>query len=161
MKKYEYRDLSQGRERSACVTSKELRLSSFYSPSPVDDFMHSKHKPAYDSKESIRVSSDIYMLFNQQRLDKMTLQQLAAHFNSMVVRDPSLSALKSKLTDEQLASIVKSRYIQTPSELLAYSRYLNSLADEQIQTVVQAAQLKQQQQDNNEPAPAPAEPSAE
>lgn len=166
MKKYEYRDFSQGRDRGACVTSKELCLSSFYSPSPVDDFMHSKHKPAHDSKESIRLTSDIYMLFNQQRLDKMTLQQLAVHFNSMVTKEPAFASLKSKLTDAQLASIVKSRYIQTPSELLAYSRYLNSLADEQIQAVVRAAQIKQQQekqqqQDNNEPAPAPAELSAQ
>lgn len=163
MKKYEYRDFSQGRDVQSCLTSKELRLSSFYAPSPVDDFMHNKHKPAHDAKESIRVTSDIYMLFNQQRLDKMTLQQLAAHFNSMVARDSSFSALKSKLSDEQLASIVKSRYIQTPSELLAYSKYLNSLGDEQIQAIVAAAQQQQQQLDKpaDEPAPAPAEPAAQ
>lgn len=163
MKKYEYRDFSQGRDRGACVTSKELRISSLYSPSPVDDFVHNKHKPAHDSMESVRVTSDIYMLFNQQRLDKMTLQQLAAHFNSMVVRDPSLSALKSKLSDEQLASIVKSRYIQSSSELLAYSKYLNSLGDEQIQAIVAAAQQQQEQLDKptNEPASAPAGPAAQ
>lgn len=163
MKKYEYRDFSQGRDVQSCLASKELRLSSFYAPSPVDDFMHNKHKPAHDSIESIRVTSDIYMLFNQQRLDKMTLQQLAAHFNSMVARDPSFSALKSKLSDEQLASIVKSRYIQTPSELLAYSKYLNSLGDEQIQAIVAAAQQQQKQLDKpvDVPAPAPAEPAAQ
>lgn len=163
MRNYEYRNFSQGRDSGSCITSKELRLSSFYSPSAVDDFMHNKHKPAYDTKESIRVTSDIYMLFNQQRLDKMTLQQLAAHFNSMVVREPSLSALKSKLSDEQLASIVKSRYIQSPSELLAYSKYLNTLGDEQLQAIVADVQQRQQKLDEpaNEPAPAPAEPTAQ
>lgn len=56
----------------------------------------------------------------------------------MRISEPSLNSLKSKLTDDQLASIVKSRYIQTPSELINYSKYLNSLADSEIQALVAA-----------------------
>lgn len=131
-----------GRETSPVLGSKELHLTGFYQPSPVDGFLHAVHQPAHSAKQSVRVTSDIYMLFNQQRLDKMTLQNLAVHFENMRSTEPALASLKSKLTDEQLASIVKSRYIQTPSELIAYSRYLNTLADADIQALVAAAQQK-------------------
>lgn len=135
---FEKRDFSLGRTETPVVSPKDLQLTSFYAASPVDDFMHQVHKPAHSDSNSIRLTSDIYMLFNQQRLDKMTLQALTAHIAEMRISEPSLNFLKSKLTDDQLASIVKSRYIQTPSELINYSKYLNSLADSEIQALVAA-----------------------
>lgn len=138
MEKYEIRDFSIGRAVTPVVSSKDMIITSFYSASPIDDFVHQRIKAPYDEKQSIRLTSDIYMLFNQQRLDKMTLQALTAHIADMRISEPSLNSLKSKLTDEQLASIVKSRYIQTPSELINYSKYLNSLADSEIQALVAA-----------------------
>lgn len=69
----EKRDFSLGRTETPVVAPKDLQLTSFYAASPVDDFMHQVHKPAHSDTNSIRLTSDIYMLFNQQRLDKMTL----------------------------------------------------------------------------------------
>lgn len=118
--------------------SKDLSISAFYEPSMIEAFLHYRHKAPGSSVESCRVTSDIYMLFNQQRLDRMTREALISHFNSLSVRDPDFSSLKSKLSDDQLISIVKSRYIQAPSELLAYSRSLNCLADEQLKAYVES-----------------------
>lgn len=121
---------------------REFRKSAFVQPSPIDHLLFQEHVTPSDGKKSIRMTSDIYMLFNQQRLDRMSRENLIAYFNGMSVSNSSLSSLKSRLSDDQLVSLVKSRYIQQPSELLAWSRYLNSLADAELKAVVAESQKR-------------------
>ena len=128
------------RVNSCNVSVSDMRLSAFYVPSPIDVFLCQSHEVAGCKEKSIRITSDIYMLFNQQRLDRMTRAALTNYFENMSVREPSFATLKSKLTDDQLISLVKSRYIQSPSELLGWSKYLNSLADEELKAIVNAQQ---------------------
>lgn len=131
---------SKFKKRTAVnITPRDMRISSFPAPSTMDNFICQKCTTPFDDKESIRMTSDIYMLFNQQRLDRMSRENLTEYFNNMAVRDSSFSSLKKRLTDDQLVSVVKSRYIQQPSELLAWSRYLNSLGDERLRAAVVAA----------------------
>ena len=85
-----------------------------------------------NGNKSIRITSDIYMLFNQQRLDKLTRAQLVEYFDNLSVSEPKMSDLRKKMTDDQLCSFVKSRFIQTPSELMAWSQYLMSSQDAMI-----------------------------
>lgn len=139
------------------VSRKDMRISGFYQPSTIDDFLFQKHTVVGDSAPSFRCTSDIYMLFNAQRLDRMSRDRILQHFNDMTVKNSSLAALKSKLTDDQLISIVKSRYIQSPSELLSWSMYLNSLADEQLQSYLST--LPKQETTDEKPAPQPVESS--
>lgn len=109
-------------------------------PSPVDMFLFQTGKAPHSSKESVTITSDLYMLFNQERLDRMSLQSLVDHFANIPQSDTSISALRSKLSDEQLASFVKSRYIQSRSELLSWSQYLmNEYADTMDEATIQAA----------------------
>lgn len=151
---YEKANFDLGRTVKHSTDRKDLKLSSFYSPSPIEDFLHKKHKAPHGTRESVRLTSDIYMLFNQQRLDKTTLQNLAAHIANLAPRDASLSSLKSRLSDEQLCSLVKSRFIQSNSELLAYSQYLNSMTDVQLKEYVAAQQAAQQAASGNADEPA-------
>lgn len=119
---------------------REFRKSAFVQPSPIDHLLFQEHVTSSDGKKSIRLTSDIYMLFNQQRLDRMSRENLIAYFNDMSVSNSSFSSLKSRLSDDQLVSLVKSRYIQQPSELLSWSRYLNSLADTELRAIVAESQ---------------------
>lgn len=117
-------------DRKKCiVNSAVLSTTEFYSPTPLDDFYVVDHEHI-GKLPSKRMTSDIYMLFNQQRLDRMSREALINYFNGLAIQDPKFGDLKSKLSDDQLISVVKSRYIQSPSELLAWSRYLNTLGDE-------------------------------
>lgn len=68
-------------EHSNTVTSKELKCSEFRESSPVDQFMFQEIE--VDGKPSIRLTSDIYMLFNQQRLDRMSRESLLSYFDSI------------------------------------------------------------------------------
>lgn len=112
------------------VNSAVLSVSEFVEPSPLHDFMF--QDIMCNGKKSIRVTSDIYMLFNQKRLDKLTRAQLVEYFDSLSVSEPKMLDLRKKMTDDQLCSFVKSRFIQTPSELMAWSQYLMSSQDAMI-----------------------------
>lgn len=101
----------------------DLEFSAFYVPTPVDEFTFEKVSVP-GSDDSITVTSDITMLFNQQRLDRCSRDALIQYFDNLSRTSSDFSALRSKLNDDQLMSIVKSRYLQSPSELLAYSEGL-------------------------------------
>jgi hypothetical protein len=112
------------------VNSAVLSVSEFVEPSPLHNFMF--QDIMCNGEKSIRLTSDIYMLFNQRRLDKLTRIQLVEYFDSLSVSEPKMSELRKKMTDDQLCSFVKSRFIQTPSELMAWSQYLMSSQDAMI-----------------------------
>ena len=96
-----------------------------------------------NGNEVVTLTSDIYMLFNQQRLDRMSKDRLLAYFDNLSVTDPKMSELRSKLSDDQLCSFVKSRFIQSPSELMAWSQYLMSSQDEMIAAAAAEKQAEQ------------------
>lgn len=123
------------------VTAKELSQSEFIDSSPVNEFCVEKLE--VDGVETVILTSDIYMLFNQQRLDKMTKDRLLAYFENLSVNEPKMRELRSKLSDDQLCSFVKSRFIQSPSELMAWSQYLMSSQDEMIAAAAAENQAEQ------------------
>lgn len=134
------------------ISSKELKQSEFLENSPVNEFCLERLDK--NGTEVVTLTSDIYMLFNQQRLDRMSKDRLLAYFENLSVNEPKMRELRSKLTDEQLCSFVKSRFIQSPSELMAWSQYLMSSQDEMIAA---AAAEKQAEQ----PAPYQVDPTQE
>lgn len=134
------------------VANKELRQSEFLEPSPVNDFIFQEHE--VDGTVSVRCSSDIYMLFNQKRLDRMSCESLVKYFSDLSVTEPKMKKLRSKLSDDQLCSFVKSRFIQSPSELMAWSQYLMNSQDEMV-----ASLAAEQSQTQTEPAPTDTPPS--
>lgn len=134
------------------ISSKDLRQSEFLENSPVNEFCFERLE--VNGNEVVTLTSDIYMLFNQQRLDRMSKDRLLAYFENLSVTDPKMSELRSKLSDDQLCSFVKSRFIQSPSELMSWSQYLMSSQDEMIAA---AAAEKQTEQ----PAPYEVNPTEE
>lgn len=104
-----------------------------------------------EKKEAVAVVDDIYMLFNQQRLAHMGADTINAWLNTLTPRSDALAQLRKKCSDEQLMELCKSRYIQSPSELLAWSEYLNSnyadIVGEMQAAVQQQQEAAQQQQE--------------
>lgn len=123
------------------ISSKDLRQSEFLENSPVNEFCFERLE--VNGNEVVTLTSDIYMLFNQQRLDRMSKDRLLAYFDNLSVTDPKMSELRSKLSDDQLCSFVKSRFIQSPSELMAWSQYLMSSQDEMIAAAAAEKQAEQ------------------
>lgn len=123
------------------ISSKDLRQSEFLENSPVNEFCFERLE--VNGNEVVTLTSDIHMLFNQQRLDRMSKDRLLAYFENLSVTDPKMSELRSKLSDDQLCSFVKSRFIQSPSELMAWSQYLMSSQDEMIAAAAAEKQAEQ------------------
>lgn len=134
------------------VNSAELSTSEFIEQSPVNEFMFQEIEVNGD--KSTRLTSDIYMLFNQQRLDKMSRERLIDYFNNVAVNDPQMSSIRSKLSDEQLITFVKSRFIQSRSELMAWSQYLMTSQDELVAAIAAEESVEPAPV---EPAPTPSE----
>lgn len=109
------------------VSAKDMLCSEFRQESPVDQFLFEERE--FDGVKGVCLTSDIYMLFNQQRLDRLSRESLLSYFDSIVVNEPKFGDLRAKLGDDQLISFVKSRFIQSPSELMAWSSYLMSSSD--------------------------------
>lgn len=128
------------------ISSKELKQSEFLENSPVNEFCFERLDK--NGTEVVTLTSDIYMLFNQQRLDRMSKDRLLAYFENLSVNEPKMRELRSKLSDEQLCSFVKSRFIQSPSELMSWSQYLMSSQDEMIAAA--AAEQQAEQSSENE-----------
>ncbi|MDO6187754.1 hypothetical protein [Bacteroides thetaiotaomicron] len=126
------------------VSAKDMLCSEFRQESPIDQFLFEELE--FDGVKGVRLTSDIYMLFNQQRLDRLSRESLLSHFESMSVNEPKFGDLRSKLGDDQLISFVKSRFIQSSSELMAWSQYLMSSSDAVVAELAAAQQEQQSQQ---------------
>lgn len=108
-----------------------------YQPCVVDKFTQELD----ESDGSVCITSAVSILLNQKRLDRMSEAAVLQEISEQARVSDSLATLRSKCTDEQLISLVKSRYIQSPSELLSWSEHIESLFPE-----IQSAA-------NEEPAP--------
>lgn len=118
-----------------------------YQPCVVDKFT----QEVDESDGSVCITSAISILLNQKRLDKMSEAAILQEISEQARVSDSLATLRSKCTDEQLISLVKSRYIQSPSELLSWSEHIESLFPE-----IESA-ASEEPAPASEPAPAPAE----
>lgn len=95
-------------------------------PNVVDNLCVNYQKLA-DGSDVVFLDSDVSLLFNQERLNETLGRDGIKHFfDSLSSRSVPLTELRSKISDEDLVSICKSRYLQQPSEILAWSEYLNN-----------------------------------
>lgn len=112
----------------------------------------------YGNTDVVKYRSDIYLLLNQKRLDRMSLQAFSDYLNSMPQSsNDGLSQLRSKVGDADLLKYVKSRYIQSRSELIAWSQYLTANYAQAQQEVKDY--LAQQQADNDTNSKEPTSPA--
>lgn len=114
-----------------------------------------------EKRQAVALVDDIYLLFNQQRLSHMGADTINAWLNTLIPRSDALAQLRKKCTDQQLMDICKSRYIQSPSELLAWSEYLNANYVDIVRQMQAAVQQQQQQHQQQQQQPAAQQPAAQ
>lgn len=87
----------------------------------------------YDGDESIPIeciTNDIYLLFNQERLNLLGSDAVNSFLKTL--NTSSAPSLTSGLSDDALFQFIKSRHIQSMSELQSWSQYLtDNMADVQ------------------------------
>lgn len=88
---------------------------------------------------SVVVSSDITLIFNQQRLEnKLTAGELREYIQRYT---PNKSVYTAQLDDDTLLSTLKSRHIQSLSEMRAWAEYCIENYDSLIKEAEEKARL--------------------
>ena len=88
---------------------------------------------------SIVVSSDISLIFNQQRLEnKITASELREYIQRYT---PNKSVYTAQLDDDILLSTLKSRHVQSLSEMRAWAEYCMENFDSLIKEAEEKARL--------------------
>lgn len=88
---------------------------------------------------SITVSNDITLIFNQQRLEnKLTANELREYIQRYT---PNKSVYTAQLDDDTLLSTLKSRHIQSLSEMRAWAEYCMENYDSLIKEAEEKARV--------------------
>lgn len=88
---------------------------------------------------SIVISSDITLIFNQQRLEnKLTASELREYIQRYT---PNKSVYTAQLDDETLLNTLKSRHIQSLSEMRAWAEYCMENYDSLIKEAEEKARV--------------------
>lgn len=92
---------------------------------PTEPFRFEKIGIEDENNEAVRIRSDVSMLLHAADMAK---KYGSGFVQSMVdMRRPKSSSIQSQMdqmTDDQILDTVKSRHLQSPSELIAWSEYL-------------------------------------
>lgn len=88
---------------------------------------------------SITISTDISLIFNQQRLEnKLNASELREYIQRYT---PNRSVYTAQLDDETLLNTLKSRHIQSLSEMRAWAEYCMENYDSLIKEAEEKARL--------------------
>lgn len=119
----------------------------------LDDFVYERIEE--DDGNALHVFRDQSTVMSDlsfaARCGGATYQAIIDRFNVSKKSADALAALRSKLTDEQLMDTIKSKYIQTPSELINYMQGLNDDFNLAAQQVLDEINGKSQPSDGGEP----------
>lgn len=101
-----------------------------------------------DGRVTIHHGSDVALLFQQKDLEKRLGRSVIDELQSRLDRSLSSSSSVSgvdlrQVSDSDKFAFIKSRYIQQPSDLIRYSRYLNYCASKMLQVDQPAKPVKQ------------------
>lgn len=124
-----------------------LSVSIVRTPSMVDEFYTETIGTNDDKKPIVRFIDPIYMLFNLERLSHLGAENVQLWLDSLnSAGNREIDVLKSKCSDEQLTQMIKSRHLQSPSEILSWCRYMNENIKEFNEEVQRLAQQQETEQ---------------
>lgn len=78
------------------------------------------------------VVSDVYDLFSQERLNNLGPDVVRDFISRNLPSSSPISDAISKMTDDEIITSIRSRHIQQPSELLAWSKYVTQIISDSI-----------------------------
>lgn len=122
-----YRDFSSVREIQICPICSSSEPDIVLEELPTEQFRF--EKSGTEENEYIRIRSDVSMLLHAADMAK----KYGSNFVQSMIdtrrpKSSSIQAQMDQLTDSQILDTVKSRHLQSPSELIAWSEYLISQA---------------------------------
>lgn len=80
-------------------------------------------------------TSDLYDLFNQQRIQNLGVDVVRDFIARNYPINSSVSEAISKMSDSEIMDSIKPRNIQSYSELMSWSKYLNNQIENSLKSV--------------------------
>lgn len=151
------RDIKKGAVPQLILNDFDLVNQVRITPNIVDNLCIESHTDSNGQVQAIFFNNDVSLLFNQQRLEQVLGRDgVTKFFDRLSQQSSSLSQLRSKISDSDLVDLCKSRYLQAPSEILAWSEYLNNNYSELLSEIRDRTSRSEPIQ---EPKPLDQEPS--
>lgn len=103
----------------------------------------------YDNEEScpVRYTSDIRLILHTKDLASRAGLAVASKFGQGSQSASQIQQIMDSMSDDDLLATVRSRYIQSPSEIIAWSKELSAYAENletQAQELIDAETAKQE-----------------
>lgn len=100
-----------------------------------------------DESRPVRYTSDVRLILHTKDLASRAGLAIASKFGQSKFSSSQIQQIMDKMSDDDLLATVRSRYIQSPSEIIAWSKQLASYAEElesQAQELVDTETAKQE-----------------
>lgn len=134
-----------------------------FSVAPEFDSTEQLRVEIYDNEEScpVRYTSDVSLILHTKDLASRAGLAVASKFGQSKQSASQIQQIMDSMSDDDLLATVRSRYIQSPSEIIAWSKELSTYAEaleSQAQKLIDAENARQKAEDADA-APADAAPS--
>lgn len=100
-----------------------------------------------DETRPVRYTSDVRLLLHTKDLASRAGFAIASKFGQSKQSASQIQQIMDKMSDDDLLATVRSRYIQSPSEIIAWSNELSAYAENleaQAQELIDAENAKQE-----------------
>lgn len=100
-----------------------------------------------DETRPVRYTSDVRLILHTKDLASRAGLAIASKFGQSKQSASQIQQIMDKMSDDDLLATVRSRHIQAPSEIIAWSKDLSAYAEQleaQAQDLIEAENAKQQ-----------------
>lgn len=100
-----------------------------------------------DETRPVRYTSDVRLILHTKDLASRAGLVIASKFGQSRQSSSQIQQIMDKMSDDDLLATVRSRYIQSPSEIIAWSKDLSAYAENlesQAQDLIDAENAKQE-----------------
>lgn len=120
-----------------------------FAVAPVFDSTEELRVEIYDNDEScpVRYTSDIRLILHAKDLASRAGVSVASRFGQNKQSASQIQQIMDRMSDDDLLATVRSRHVQSPSEIIAWSKELSVYAERlesQAQDLIEAENAKQE-----------------
>lgn len=112
-----------------------------------------------DKSRPVRYTSDVSLILHTKDLASRAGLDVASKFGQSRNSASQIQQIMDMMSDDDLLSTVRSRHIQSPSELIAWSKELSSYAEDIESRAQELIDAETTKQDAEKAAAAPADPA--
>lgn len=130
-----------------------------FSVAPEFDCTEQLRVEIYDSEEDcpVRYTSDIRLILHTKDLASRAGISVASKFGQSKQSASQIQQIMDKMSDDDLLATVRSRHVQAPSEIIAWSKELSAYAEHLESQAQELIETETAKQEAEKAAAAPAE----